>query len=101
MHIGKTHAFGQGGGEGVADERAEHFDAVVDVFGRVAAGAQAFGDEFGTVAGRSVRAGRPSGPPSDAALPAHVLHHPAEPRPTAARVSTRLTSCRVCACQTV
>src|SRR3546814_14313337 len=53
---------------------------------RVAAGAQAFGDQLGVVAGRRGRAGRPCGPAREVGVLEHVVQHHAEAGAGEARV---------------
>src|SRR5690606_22830111 len=76
-HFCECSAFGQGDGEGVAGERGEQVDAVVDVVGGVAAAAECFGDAVALAFGRGV-AGAPVAPAGEVGVFEHVVQDDAE-----------------------
>src|SRR5690606_8218496 len=76
-HVGQRDAFGQDGGEGVADHRCDRGQAVVDRIGSVAAPAQGVGDLPALAFGRVV-AGAPAAPGCEVGVFEDFVQHHAE-----------------------
>src|SRR5690606_35299777 len=84
-HVGQRDAFGQDGGEGVADHRCDRGQAVVDRIGSVAAPAQGVGDLPALAFGRVV-AGAPAAPGCEVGVFEDFVQHHAETGAAEARV---------------
>src|SRR5690606_25315735 len=76
-HGGQRGAFGQGGGEGVADHGGDDGDALLHVLGCVTSLAQGVGDLL-VLAFRSVVAGAPALPGGEISVFEHFVQHHAE-----------------------